>query len=217
MCRARCVFVTTCVLCMFIGLPTMAGAQMFETGVKGGIAITSVPLAGEVFDQVVHQSSRDSSSKVGLTGGTYVRFPLSDRFAFQPEALYVMKGVKLNETAGGEFSVRLHYLDVPLLLRYRVSSSTERAGYIFGGANFGIKLGSSSKLEAPAQSADVNVNPALKTLDLGYAFGGGIERRKYLVEARFTLGASDIGAASFPHPDALRNRALSIMAGMKLH
>ena len=216
MCRARCVFAATCVLCAIFGLSAKAGAQTYETGVKGGIAISSVPLAGEVFDQVVAQSSRDSSSKIGITGGTFVRFPLSDRFAFQPEVLYVMKGVKLAETAGGDLNVRLHYLDVPLLVRYRVSSSTERVGYVFGGANFGMKLGSSAKLRAPALSTSVNVNPALKNLDLGYVFGGGVERRKYLVEARFTLGGSDIGAASFPHPDALRNRALSIMVGMRL-
>jgi len=56
----------------------------------------------------------------------------------------------------------------------------------------------------------------LKTLDLGFAFGGGIERRRYLVEARLTVGATDIAAASFPHPDALRNRTFSVMAGFKL-
>jgi hypothetical protein len=168
-----------------------------------------------VFDQIVHQPSRDSSSKMGLTGGGYVTFPLANRFSFQPEALFAMKGVKLNETAGGTFSARLYYLDVPLLVRFRPTSS-ERPAYLFAGPNFGIKMGNSAKLETTAQTADIDIDAALKTLDLGFAFGGGIERRRYLIEARLTVGATDIAAASFPHPDALRNRTFSVMAGFKL-
>jgi hypothetical protein len=199
-----------------MGIAESAGAQNFNGGVKAGIAVTGVPLAGEVFDQVVGQTSRDSSSKVGLTGGGYITFPLVNRFSFQPEALFVMKGVKLSETAGGTFSARLHYLDVPLLVRFRPTASSERPAYVFAGPNFGIKLGSSAKLETAAQTADIDIDAALKTLDLGFVFGGGIERKRYLVEARFTVGATDIGAASFPHPDALRNRTFSVMAGFKL-
>jgi hypothetical protein len=201
---------------VWIGIAGPAGAQNFSGGVKAGIAVTSVPLAGEVFDQVVGQTSRDSSSKVGLTGGGYIAFPIANRFSFQPEVLFVMKGVKLSETAGGTFSARLHYLDVPLLVRFRATTNSQKPAYLFAGPNFGIKLGSSAQLETAAQTADVNLDPALKTLDLGFAFGGGVERGRYLVEARFTAGVTDIGAASFSHPDPLRNRTFSVMAGIKL-
>ena len=211
--RGRCVWFFSVVLCM--ALSGSAGAQTFNGGVKGGVAVASVPLAGEVFDQIVGHTSRDSSSKVGVTGGGYVTFALVNRLSFQPEVLFVMKGVKLNETAGGTLSVRLHYLDVPLLMRFRPTNSP-RPAYLFGGPSFGIKLGSSATLETPARTSDVNIDLALKTLDLGFAFGGGVERGRYLFEARFTLGGTDIGAASFPHPDALRNRALSMMVGLKL-
>ena len=212
--RSRCVWFLGVIVCM--GISGSAGAQTFNGGVKAGIDVTGIPLAGEVFDQVAQQTSRDSSSKVGLTGGGYVTFPLVNRFSFQPEALFAMKGVKLNETAGGTFSARLYYLDVPLLVRFRPTASSERPAYLFAGPNFGIKMGRSAKLETTAQTADINIDAALKTLDLGFAFGGGIERRRYLVEARFTVGATDIAAASFPHPDALRNRTFSVMAGFKL-
>jgi hypothetical protein len=214
MCRARRVLFFSVAVCM--ATCGSAGAQAFGAGIKGGIAVTSVPLAGEVFDQVVGQTSRDSSSKVGVTAGAYITFPLVDRFSFQPEALFVMKGVKLSETAGGTFSARLHYLDVPLLVRFRTPINPQTPAYLFAGPNFGIKLGSSAALETPAQTSDVSIDSALKTLDLGFAFGGGVERGRYLYEARLTLGGTDIGAASFPHPDALRNRAFSVMIGLKL-
>jgi hypothetical protein len=185
--------------------------------VKGGLAISSVPLGGEVFDQVVGQQSIESSSKLGVTGGAYVRFPLSNWFSFQPEALYVMKGVKLTEAAGGgTFSIRLHYLDAPLLLHLRIRPTQRMPGYIFGGANFGMKLGNSATLDGPGGASSVDVNPALKNLDLGVAFGGGIERGRYFVEGRFTAGGTDIGSPNFPHLHATRNRVFSVMFGKRL-
>jgi outer membrane protein with beta-barrel domain len=193
------------------------GAQTFDAGVKGGIAVTSVPLAGEVFDQVTEQTSRDSSSKVGITGGAYVAFPFAARLSFQPEVLYVMKGVNLSQTAGGTFSARLHYLDVPLLVRFRAPVNSQKPVYLFGGPNFGMKLGSSATLESEGNEVDEDIEPALKTLDLGFAVGGGMEFGRYMIEARFTGGLTDIAAASYPHPDSLHNRAFSVMVGLKLH
>jgi hypothetical protein len=153
---------------------------------------------------------------LGATGGGYIAFPLANRLAFQPEALFVMKGVKLNETNGGSFSARLYYLDAPLLVRFLASLNPARPVYLFGGPTFGIKLGSSATLDSPSQTLDVNINPALKTLDIGLTVGAGIEHGRFLFEARFTAGITDIAAASYPHPDALRNRTILMMAGVKL-
>ena len=44
-----------------------------------------------------------------------------------------------------------------------------------GTNNFGMKLGSSAELSGTAAAADVNIEPALKTNDVGIAFGGGVE------------------------------------------
>jgi hypothetical protein len=202
---------------MCLGRPATIEAQTFEAGVKGVLAISSAPLAGEVLDQVVGQPSIESSSKLGVTGGAYLRFPLSNLLSFQPEALFVMKGLKLTQAAGGgTMSVRLHYLDVPLLLHFRVRPTQRMPGYVLGGANFGMKLGGSATLKAPSGASDINIGSALKTLDLGVTFGGGIERGRYFIEGRYTLGATDIGSPTLPHPDAMRNRVFSVLFGKKL-
>jgi outer membrane protein with beta-barrel domain len=214
MLRAQGVCALIGALCL--GLPSAVSAQSMGVGVKGGLAVASIPLSGEVFDQVVGHQSIDSSSKLGVAAGGYVRFPISRLFYFQPEAMYTMKGSKLTEANGaGELSARLHYIDVPLLLHYRVRPEQKWPGYLFGGVNFGMKLGSSAKLSGTAAAADVDIEPALKTNDVGIAFGGGIESGRYLYEARVTLGLSDIGAESFPHLDALRNRTILLLVGRK--
>jgi hypothetical protein len=185
-------------------------------GVKGGLAVASIPLSGEVFDQVVGLQSIESSSKLGLTGGGYVSFPVSRLFWFQPEVLYVMKGANLKEDEGrGDLGARLHYIDVPLLLHFRVRPEQRMPGYLFGGVNFGMLVGTSARLDGPNADRDVNIEPSLKTNDVGIAFGGGIERGRFLFEARVTLGLSDIGAESYPHLDALHNRTISVLVGRK--
>jgi hypothetical protein len=214
MLRAQGVCALIGALCL--GLPSAAAAQSMGVGVKGGLAIASIPLSGEVFDQVVGIQSIESSSKLGLGVGGYVRFPISRLFWFQPEAMYVMKGANLKEIAGaGDLSARLHYIDVPLLLHFRVRPEQRMPGYLFGGVNFGMKLGSSAELDGPGGTEDIDIEPALKTNDVGIAFGGGIERGRFLYEARVTIGLSDIGAESFPHLDALRNRAIMLIVGRK--
>jgi len=199
-----------------VGVPAPAGAQAFEGGVKIGLAISGLPNAGEVLDQVASSQSRESTSTLGLIGGGYVLFPITDRIGFQPEALFVMKGVNLDEVNGGTVSARMNYLDIPLLLRVRAPINSEVTGYFLAGPNFGILLSTSGQLETPGVTTNLNIGPAIKTLDFGLTFGGGVEFRRFLIEGRFSAGLTDVAAASFPHPDALRNRAFSILAGMKL-
>jgi hypothetical protein len=219
MLRATHVWVAIGALCASV---PAASAQTFEAGVKVGLAVTGLPHAGEVVDQVVGAASGESSSKVGITGGGYVRFPLTDKLGFQPEALFVMRGVELNETsaAGGTVSVRFNYLDIPLLLRYRATESNSTdpkiVGYLLAGPNFGIRMSSSAKLDAPGNTKDLDIDPALKSLDLGLTFGGGVECGRYLVEGRFTAGLTDVASTTYVHADSLRNRTFSVLVGMKL-
>lgn len=216
--RARHVWILlTSVMAMTAAVATSASAQNIETGAKVGIAVTGVPNAGQVVDQVVGKDSAETSSRVGLIAGGYVRFPINDRLSFQPEVLFTMKGVQLSEKAnGGTVNVRLNYLDVPLLIRYRIPINSDYTGFVVAGPSFGIKLSSSAKLDAPGGTVDEDIDPALKSLDLGLAFGGGITFSRYTVEARFTPGLTDIASTLKPHDDSLRNRTFSVMVGMKL-
>jgi len=209
-------------LLIFVGAavlaqPAAAGAQTFEFGVQVGLAVTSMPHAGQVFDQVVGLQSSESSSRLGLAGGAYIRFPITPTLGFEPGALYVMRGVELTERSGkGTVDVRIHYLDVPLLVRWRIPLGSDYTSNVFAGPSFGIKLGSSGKLEGPGGSIEANVDPAIKSLDVGLAFGLGIVRQQYLFEGRFTAGLTDVASTSFPHDDSLRNKTFLLLVGMKL-
>jgi hypothetical protein len=191
-------------------------AQTVTSGLKLGIDFAALPNAGEIIDPIVHQTSVDTASKVGLMVGGFVRFAIRERLAFQPELLFVMKGVKLDEAAsGGTVSARVNYLEFPLLARYAAPVHSGTA-YVIGGPSFSIKASTSAHLDTSSQTVDENIDSAIRNFDTGLTFGAGWERGRYLVEARYTLGLTDIATDTSPHADSLRNRVFGILVGIKL-
>jgi Outer membrane protein beta-barrel domain len=205
-----CAFVTV----LIVLAANASHAQTIQAGVKGGIDFSSLPNAGEVIDQIVKLGSTETSSKVGVVFGGFVMFPITDRLAFQPELAFVMKGVKLNEGSGGTVTASLRYLEFPMLIRYAMAVGTH-TGYLLVGPTFGVKAGTSARLDGPNQTIDENIDAAIRTFDAAIAFGGGIDYGRYLFEARYTQGLIDIGTDLFPHPDALKNRSFAILAGVR--
>jgi hypothetical protein len=81
----------------------------------------------------------DYQRRLGVSGGLVVRYtlPNAPRWALQPELLYTAKGARyrprnaMPEVPGAPvrpFTQRLHYLDLPLLLRYTTTGVCFEAG-----------------------------------------------------------------------------------------
>jgi hypothetical protein len=207
--------VSACVTAVIVLTAGVSHAQTVQAGVKVGIDFSSLPNAGEVVDQIVKTASTETSSKAGAVFGGFVMFPITDRLAFQPELAFVMKGVKLNEGNGGTVTASLRYLEFPMLIRYAMALD-KHTGYVLVGPTFGVKASTSAKLDAPSQSTDFDIDPAIRTFDAGLAFAGGIEYGRYLFEARYTQGLTDVGTDLYSHPDSLKNRVFTILAGIRL-
>jgi outer membrane protein with beta-barrel domain len=206
-----CAFVTV----LIVLAATASHAQTIQAGVKVGIDFSSLPNAGEVIDQIVKLRSTETSSKAGLVLGGYVMFPVTDRLALQPEMAFAMKGVKLNEGSDGSVTASLRYLEFPILLRYATTVDTH-AVYLLAGPTFAVKASTSAQLDGPSQTVDENIDSAIRTFDAGIALGAGVNYGRYLFEARYTQGLTDVGAETFPHSDSLKNRVFTILAGVRL-
>jgi hypothetical protein len=200
---------------LFVFSAPMIQAQTITTGVRVGIDFSSMPNVGEVIDQVVKQPSTETSSKVGAMFGGFVTVPFWNRLALQPELQFVMKGTKLNEAAsGGTITASIRYLEFPVLLRYTVPVG-EHTGYVLFGPTFGVKAGTSAQLDGPNQTADVDIDSAIRTFDAGLAFAGGLDYQRYFLELRYTQGLNDVATELFPHTDSVRNRNIAIAAGIR--
>lgn len=199
-----------------LGTAGSAGAQVpIASGVMAGIDFSALPNAGQVVDQIVGHSSADTSSKVGAAFGGFVEFRLRDRLSFEPGLLFVTKGVKLDESANfGTVTANVRYLEFPLLVRYATSMG---AGTVYGlvGPSFGVKADTSAQLDTSGTTVEQDIDAAIRSFDMGLVFGGGLERGRYLLEARYTLGMTDIATAVYPHTDSLQNRVFAVFAGLK--
>jgi hypothetical protein len=203
------------VVVWFVLGASISQAQTITAGVKAGIDFSSLPNAGAVIDQVVKQPSTETSSKVGALFGGFVTVPFWNRLAVQPELQFVMKGAKLKEAAaGGTITASIRYLEFPVLLRYAAPVG-EHTGYVLVGPTFGVKASSSAQLDGASQTADINIDPAIRTFDAGLAFAAGLDYRRYVFELRYTLGLNDVAADTFPHADSVKNRNLAITAGIR--
>jgi len=200
---------------LFLVMSGTASAQLVDKGVKVGLTFAGLPNAGEVIDGIVSQPSSDTTSKVGAAFGGFARFHINDRFGFQPELLFVMKGVKLDERGGGTVTIRLNYLEFPLLFRYSGREGSHATPYAFAGPTFGVKISTSGQLDSSGQTHDVNIDAAIKSPDVGLTFGGGADNSRFLVEGRVTFGLNDIATDAFSHVDSLRNRVVLVLAGVK--
>ena len=87
-------------------------AQSFNAGL----------LAGATFSQV-DDDSYYGYHQLGWTAGAYVNLPVAEHFALQMELKYALLGAhsstkEVVEYSYNPYSLRLHYAEIPLMLRY---------------------------------------------------------------------------------------------------
>jgi hypothetical protein len=208
-----------CAACLMAA--ASAAAQNVTAGVKAGFVLNSIPNAGQVIDQITGFESVDVSAKLGLTGGGFVQFAFNDRFSLQPEMMFVMKGVNLDlEENIGNATAKVNYLEFPIFVRFNRSLNDTLAGFVMAGPAFGVKVGTGGTLSGVQGSVegsrDFDIDPAIASRDFGLAFAGGLEWQKFLIEARYVLGLTDIATDIYFHEDSLTNRSFSVTVGLRL-
>ncbi len=204
-----------CAACLMAA--ASAAAQNVTAGVKAGFVLNSIPNAGQVIDQITAVESVDVSAKFGLAGGGFVQFAFNEGFSLQPEMLFVMKGVNLDlANNAGTASAKVNYLELPLFVRFDRTLNDTLRGFVMAGPSFAVKVGTGGTLDGVQGTSDFDIDPAIGSRDFGLAFAGGLEWQKFLVEARYVLGLTDIATDIYFHEDPLRNRSFSIMVGLRL-
>jgi hypothetical protein len=195
---------------MVLGLLLRGGApalaQGFEIGVKGGVNIATTKIEGEA-------GSPKLDARIGLVAGVFVTLPLTSWLDLQPEALYAMKGARLN-LDGVKSTLALDYLDVPVLARIIKRGSGRRHYYVAGGPSFGFRLRARSRVDFGTSTEDIDVADSIERADLGVAFGGGLETGPLVIDGRYTLGLKDVDKDK---SDTVKvtNRAFSLTVGFR--
>jgi hypothetical protein len=149
-----------------IGLTTAAQAQV-RLGVKGGVSLSNFSNMSDA-----DRGSFDAKYLVNGNAGVMLNAPLSSDgfFSLQPELLYSGKGNKLESSTGDDATLRLHYIDLPVLARINAD------GFIF---ELGPQVGYLVSLKDERNVGNLNtISTSLdgyNRFDVGYVAGVGYE------------------------------------------
>ena len=189
-----------------------AGQLVPSFGLKAGLNVSSI--TGN------NITGLDFKSRASFNAGVMADLPFSDLLSFHPELLYSQKGAKFNGSLEEDNmlvsvtgSLRLHYLDLPLLLRLKTN------GFFFeAGPQLGYLLGVKQEARADALGlgslgsySDTNLD-GYRRLDVGYVVGLGYQLPQGLeLGLRYNGGFSDINNPS--GDPKLRNSVFQAQVG----
>ena len=110
-----------------------------QIGFKGGVGVSDIaflkngqlPYLGYDINQLEHKVP-----KLSFQLGSMATFELTRRIEFQPELLYTLKGLDYSTKYLYDditYQINLHYLEVPLLFRYKIClKEKKQSGFLLG-------------------------------------------------------------------------------------
>ena len=180
-------------------------------GVKGGVT----------FADAHFYDSFTSRSQTRGTAGGFASFPISNRADVQLELLYLRRGFATTGEYWRGTLARMSYLDVPVLLRFRLTPEAKAVRpLIFGGGYWGHEVG--CRTEGGVSHAERSNSCEGRfqrrgVADVGLVVGAGLEvtvaeRWFILLDARYHYGVRNLHWD--PTPTAAKSRNLSVVGGV---
>jgi hypothetical protein len=170
----------------FIAAVASVSAQDAASGPTFGVK------AGANFANLKYKADDESESgdmKIGFHVGGFVNVPLGSTFSFQPEVVFSGEGSK-DEEDDIETTLKLNYINIPLLLQYNASGF-----YAETGPQIGFNLSAKAKVEAGGEEETVDVKDemGIKSTSFAWAVGLGFKTQSgFGFGARYNLGLSSI-------------------------
>jgi hypothetical protein len=194
------------VVCLLSHVQTLR-AQPVTAGIKAGLTAARLPGVNDVIPVPV-----DEESRWGGTVGVFVTVPLNELIAFEPEALYVMKGATFfnHVGTGSSLSFDANYLDMPLHFKFGRSGRP----YFLAGPSVGFRLAAEARETVSGATETRDFSDQIKSVDVGVSFGAGASFGRFLIEGRWTEGLRDVDSQG-QFESAVRHRVIGVLAGFR--
>lgn len=173
---------------MLLALPALVSAQVAPAttfGVKAGFNIANIKVD---FDG----GSVTGDGRAGGVFGVFGAHDFNPQFGMQVEGLFTQKGTEfeLADDLGfdDDASFTLSYIEFPVLARVNFPASTATVR-LLAGPTFAFSVDESIKVGDVELDAD---EVPLKSFEMGFALGGAVQIRKFVIDGRYTWGLTDI-------------------------
>ena len=149
----------------------------------------------------------DANMKVGVVTGADLTYQLAEKFAISAGAFYSMQGAK-NKEGGVSYTMKLDYINVPILANYYVIPGLAIKAGLQPGFNVGHKL----KAEANGNSSEGDI-PNFKSFDLAIPIGASYEFNDFVIDARYNFGLTKLWDVS---GSSSKNSVIQFTFGYKI-
>jgi hypothetical protein len=167
----------------------IANAQQFSNskikfGVKGGVN----------FNNINASNTKDNKVLIGFNLGVFVKLPITDSFAIQPEFFFTTKGSEhnyQNTFVDGTAKYELNYIEIPVMMVFNLTNNFNfhlgpYASYLVS-SNVKNVQDINFNFENNIQSGDFN------KFDTGIAAGLGFDGENLGFGVRYNLGLVTVG------------------------
>ena len=199
-----------------------------EIGVKGGMSLSGLQSATGDYRHVLgYELDGLSGGRVlkGFQAGLFRTFDLSRRFQVQPEISFALRGGNGGTTYLYDdivFKVNISYVEVPLILKYKIVAGRTFSSAVCAGPYAALKL-KAEKRTRIWKEEETTPLPNVRSFDYGvilgltveHAFGSG----RALLDLRSGVGLNDImdvlpeTIPLYPDKDHIRNLYVSVLVG----
>ncbi|WP_461126705.1 porin family protein [Spirosoma aerophilum] len=166
--------------------------QRFSAGPRVGLNLSTFGM-----------DARDYTLRPGVTAGAFLMYSSLNHFGISGDILYSQMGAKYSQPNSAQvnsFKQRINYLEIPLALRYFLTLNGNFRPNVFFGPSLGFKLNAkqTDRITNGVNQVDVDNSNAYRAMDLGLIAGfqlnfkGLGERQRFLIDARYRYGLSDI-------------------------
>ncbi len=196
-----------CVLSLVsIGVSQASAAKW--AGVKGGINMA---------DFSGSDAPDNTDMRNAFAGGAFFGWGINQQFGIQIEGLYMSKGAKGKDDSGGtpvDVTLKLDYIEFPILLAVRFPAGEKLAFDIFAGPTLGFNI----KAEVEEEGTTVDFKDDTESFEFGATFGGGfyymLESFSILADVRYGMGATTVAKDVNGESTDLKNKGIGIMLGV---
>lgn len=172
------------------------GDRAFRFGIKGGVNFSQ-------FDSDPSSVNVDDRNwMVGIHGGVFLKAPINDLFAIQPELLYTNAGSEIEygtSTSGLEFrdaiQFRFNYLQLPILASLTLGPISIQAGpYVSYLVNVKVNNFDPNDPFAGGTTIAEPDRDSFNTFDYGLVGGVAVDIKGFQLGARYNYGLREVGA-----------------------
>lgn len=140
------------------------------------------------------------NSRTGYHAGAFVNIKLT-KLAIVPEVIYSVQGSDVSMATSSQ-AMELAYVNIPILVKF----------YLVGGLN--LQAGPQFGFLASATQGGTDIKSFVKGSDTSIALGAGFDISKFVIDARYNLGLSEINDTA--GSAAAKNQVMQLSVGFKL-